>query len=103
MKSKEMKKKTYRIIKWFKHKSTDNIFAPLIDIDGNKSIYLKIYCSCCKMWLLNKFRSFFIDQYLATLSHKNLSLLNKIQKNFNFSCFIRRKANINNRKSMILI
>lgn len=81
MKSKEMKKKTYRIIKWFKHKSTDNIFAPLIDIDGNKSIYLKIYCSCCKMWLLNKFRSFFIDQYLATLSHKNLSLLNKIQNN----------------------
>ena len=39
-------------------------------MDGIQSIYCKSYCTKCKIWLLNNFKTFNTDQHTASQSHQ---------------------------------
>ena len=48
----------------------NDIYIPIIDLDGIQSIYCKSYCTKCKIWLLNNFKTFNTDQHTASQSHQ---------------------------------
>ena len=61
----------YKIITWFSHQN-NNLFIPFIEDDNKQYFYIKLFCTCCEKWIKHNFKSFCIDQHLATREHRCL-------------------------------
>ena len=59
----------------------NDIYIPIIDLDGIQSIYCKSYCTKCKIWLSNNFKTYNIDQHIASQSHQDFFRIGNLEQN----------------------